>query len=272
MVPCAASAGQTLSCCFSPDSGWHPRAERGTSPSVSHCDRAGARQTRGSPAISRPAFAEPDLARFITTFMTNVIRRGLPASGQGTPRLSERAQAGWPVPDGDEAPPCMRWRGLAWPCGPGCRLLGYRVPHDPHRCQASAANSGRPVVLAVPGFPPGRSPSSVVRAVLLPTRRRAQGLRAGIPRFFFHPQDICRLSPVRCSFPPAHPQPVHSLARRVPPARAAGPEPTEGAGGAPAACPSARSRRIVPSCRRPSTRREGGSAAQPAAVPTAGTG
>lgn len=207
MVPCAASAGQTLSCCFSPDSGWHPRAERGTSPSVSHCDRAGARQTRGSPAISRPAFAEPDLARFITTFMTNVIRRGLPASGQGTPRLSERAQAVWPVPDGDEAPPCMRWRGLAG--------VASRWRAD---CSAAGALRDRPLVPETSaadrfpgpsrplGSPPRWSPYEVVSDFLRLSWLPAQGVSVNRIKILWPSTVHLLSSPDLAVYPPHYPQ------------------------------------------------------------------
>ena len=64
---------------------------------------------------------------------------------------------------GDEAPPCMRWRGLASPRRLAYRLLGSRWLRGPHRCQNPAVRASRPALPAVPGFPWGRIPSSVVR-------------------------------------------------------------------------------------------------------------
>jgi hypothetical protein len=85
------------------------------------------------------------------------------------------------VAKGDEAPPCMRWRGLAVCLA--ARVAGYpatvaarRLPRGPslpiarllcaawrHRCQIPAVGAGLPALPAFPGSPPGRIPSSVVR-------------------------------------------------------------------------------------------------------------
>jgi hypothetical protein len=85
------------------------------------------------------------------------------------------------VAKGDEAPPCMRWRGLAvclaarvagypatvaarrLPRGPSCPIA--RLPYATwrHRCQIPAVGASLPALPAFPGSPPGRIPSSVVR-------------------------------------------------------------------------------------------------------------
>jgi hypothetical protein len=140
--------------------------------------------------------------------------------------------------NGDEAPPCMRWRGLALPRCPHRRLLGnrvlrggpphhtgkpiaqmpyvaWRLPRRPgkpiarmpcatrhHRCQVPAIRPGRPARAAFPRFPLGRIPSSVVRDFYCQSSQQHKGLSARTSRFFSHPQDICCLSSVHGRFPP----------------------------------------------------------------------
>ena len=101
--------------------------------------------------------------------------------------------------NGDEAPPCMRWRGLALPRMPRLPIArppraAWRSPHRPgkpiarppqaawrlprrpdkpiaqmpcsawrHRCQIPAVRASLPALAAFPRFPLGRIPSSVVR-------------------------------------------------------------------------------------------------------------
>ena len=115
--------------------------------------------------------------------------------------------------NGDEAPPCMRWRGLALPHRPGRRLLGNlccvalpRRPGEPIAqlpCAARAplvpdsrhaVRSPRPC--CVPSVSLGADPVFSGERFLLPIESAAQGLSARTSRFFSHPQDICCLSSV----------------------------------------------------------------------------
>jgi len=64
---------------------------------------------------------------------------------------------------GGGAPPCMRWRGPAWPLAPGRRLPGFlaRFGHPQQRNCIGRKLRRFPSISAVPGFPrpvPGVSP------------------------------------------------------------------------------------------------------------------
>ena len=109
---------------------------------------------------------------------------------------------------GDEAPPCMRWRGLALPRSPGCRSLSCScrslscdelrdVPPvlGSRRLRQSPGPSSGPVVSL------GADPVFSGERFLLPTHCAAQDLSARTSRFFSHPQDICCLSSVHGRFP-----------------------------------------------------------------------
>jgi hypothetical protein len=100
----------------------------------------------------------------------------------------------------------MRWRGLASPPQPWPAGCPAAVRHVTATSRVPLRGSPVTRITPYPRASPRLSTSSVVRAVLLPTQLGAQGLCLATPRFFSHPQDICRLSPVRCGFPPAYPQ------------------------------------------------------------------
>ena len=129
-----------------------------------------------------------------------------PAVTGTTPARPRRASAR----QCDEAPPCMRWRGLALPRGPGHPIA--RGPHASRlppvsgsRCQHRLPGPSRDA----PGCP-GAEPVFSGEEFLLPTAPAAQGLSVICSRFFCRPQDIRRLSPVHGSFPldcaQVHPQ------------------------------------------------------------------
>jgi hypothetical protein len=185
----------------------------------------------------------------------------------------------------DEAPPCMRWRGLAlshhaslarFPapasCGVTCpadladRLPGRRLRRDSRRAtfadrspghlvrlgsRLAALTSRSPSCLVRRGVRPSpwqpiarppcatwrscpRNPASPVNAGLLdppgvlrvtpeadpvfsseeflrPAVHATQALSAITSRFFCHPQDILRLSPVHPKSPPRRAQVIHKI-------------------------------------------------------------
>jgi len=80
-----------------------------------------------------------------------------------------------------EAPPCMRWRGLARPYSPACRLLGWPVTQllsaaDRTACADARLELRSPGAPCVPESPPDRYPREVVSAFLLPGQAAAQDL------------------------------------------------------------------------------------------------
>src|SRR5215469_13264326 len=85
-----------------------------------------------------------------------------------------------------EAPPCMRWRGLARP-----RRAREPMTRRPMRrlaatgYQAPRGFAGRPAPPHVPRVSPEIGPRSVVRDFLLPRWRIAQGVLRLITRFFW---------------------------------------------------------------------------------------
>jgi hypothetical protein len=131
----------------------------------------------------------------------------------------------------------MRWRGLALPRVPGLPIArppraawrsphrrggpiaqppptAWRLPRLPdkpiaqmscsarrHRCQIPAIRASLPTLAAIPRFPLGRIPSSVVRDFYCQSSELHKGLSARTSRFFSHPQDICCLSPIYGRFP-----------------------------------------------------------------------
>ena len=76
-----------------------------------------------------------------------------------------------------------------------------------HRIQSPDLRAGCPALPSFPGVSPWVVPVFGGERFLLPIGRAAQGLSARSSRFFFHPHDICRLSPMHTSFPPGRPQP-----------------------------------------------------------------
>ena len=85
------------------------------------------------------------------------------------------------------------------------RLLRCRVLRGAHRCQNPDLRAGYPALPSSLGFP-GADPVFGGERFLLPIGRAAQGLSARSSRFFFHPYDIFRLSPMHSNFPPRRPQ------------------------------------------------------------------
>src|SRR5215469_11276001 len=76
----------------------------------------------------------------------------------------------------------MRWRGLARPCNPACRLLGWPVTQllsaaDRTTCADTRLEPRSPGAPCVPGSPPDRHPREVVSAFLLPRQVPAQELQ-----------------------------------------------------------------------------------------------
>jgi len=131
------------------------------------------------------------------------------------PRESPRRSA---TLNGDEAPPCMRWRGLALPRGPSYRLLSCRVLRGVPPVSASRRPRQSPGPSSVPLVSLGADPVFSGEEFLLPTEAVAQGLSARSSRFFSHPQDICCLSSVHGRFPPSRSQvyPQHLRMTGVP--------------------------------------------------------
>ena len=131
------------------------------------------------------------------------------------------------APNGDEAPPCMRWRGLAyaappWPadCSAAACYVALTSQHWHSDCSDALCYVATPVSESrYPRRSPGPSIVPVVslgadpvfggERFLLPIGCGAQGLSERSSRFFSHPQDICCLSRVHGSFPPRRPQFVH---------------------------------------------------------------
>jgi hypothetical protein len=121
-----------------------------------------------------------------------------------TPRQKERGPSMYEMEG-----PRLAFAALA------CRSPGHRAPRGYHspRDSAMVTGAGTPVTwsdqLAGPRFPelpPGRARLQwCVHFYCLP-RAPHKAFAATAPRFFGHPQDICRLSPVRRGFPPPHPQ------------------------------------------------------------------
>jgi hypothetical protein len=63
----------------------------------------------------------------------------------------------------DEAPPCMRWRGLALPRGPSLPIARGPNASQLPPVSDSAVSTGRPALPALPSVSLGLNPSSVVR-------------------------------------------------------------------------------------------------------------
>jgi hypothetical protein len=74
------------------------------------------------------------------------------------------------------------------------------------RSRGPDLRAGCPALPSVPWFPLGQIPSSVVRDFYCHSAAPHKAFPARTSRFFSHPQDICRLSPVHSSFPLAYAQ------------------------------------------------------------------
>jgi hypothetical protein len=135
-------------------------------------------------------------------------------------RASPRRQA---TLNGDEAPPCMRWRGLALPRSPSRRSLSLQlpyvncnVPRGAPPVSASRRPRRSPSPSSVPLVSLGADPVFSGERFLLLTECIAQGLSARSSRFFSHPQDICCLSSVHGRFPPDRAQVYPQVLRKTP--------------------------------------------------------
>jgi hypothetical protein len=124
--------------------------------------------------------------------------------------------------NGDEAPPCMRWRGLALPRSPSCRSLSLQlpyvncnVPRGAPPVSASRRPRRSPSPSSVPLVSLGADPVFSGERFLLLTQCLAQGLSARSSRFFSNPQDICCLSSVHGRFPPHRAQVYPQVLRKT---------------------------------------------------------
>jgi hypothetical protein len=110
----------------------------------------------------------------------------------------------------DEAPPCMRWRGLASPTRPWWPVA--RLPCATRLPLAACRAAESPVsrASAPPGVASGVSTSSVVKQFYRCVWPGHKAFGQDRRRKFSRPQDICRLSPVRLRFPPVIHTTVHS--------------------------------------------------------------
>jgi hypothetical protein len=124
--------------------------------------------------------------------------------------------------NGDEAPPCMRWRGLALPHSPSCRSLSCSCrtlsrdePRGSPPVSASRRPRQSPSPSSVPSVSLGADPVFSGERFLLLTQCIAQELSARSSRFFSHPQDICCLSSVHGRFPPHRAQVYPQVLRKT---------------------------------------------------------
>ncbi len=176
-------------------------------------------EARPLSAPRRPA--DPRRASLLTCAAAGSAPRPVPrrAPGRGGP-ASGRVPWCSRMADGTittRAPPCMRWRGLARPCSPACRSLGWPVTRLLSAADQATPARGPPgnpvsrlsvrsgVAPGAPGSPPDQPPRAVVSAFLLPLQGLHKGLRTPISRFFGHPQDTCRYPLRSTAYPPVHP-------------------------------------------------------------------
>src|SRR5258707_3900963 len=122
----------------------------------------------------------------------------------------------------EEAPPCMRWRGLARSHSPARRSLSCRLPGccplpTGPLAPIPAGNSGFPDSPCVPGsppelrgLPPERYPREVVSAFLLRGRGPAQELSASNLKILWPSTGHLPLSPAY----PVHPPFIHRSVHR----------------------------------------------------------
>jgi hypothetical protein len=148
----------------------HPGTERYRE--VSHRNRIRAVETRGhrSTGFIRLFGNQTSrdrralwLFRLPPFMMRNALCRwpvGLTTSHAGKHRCKACPRLG---AHSDEAPPCMRWRGLALPRCPGQPIARQPLAPRPPPVSRSRRLCRSPDLPAFPGWPRGRIPSSVVR-------------------------------------------------------------------------------------------------------------
>ena len=139
-------------------------------------------------------------------------RRHIPADADVPWPYQQRRSA---RPESDEAPPCMRWRGLARP-GPArsASCLASLAPRAARRGQVPARADRSPGSSHVPGASPRWCPFPTVKALLLPPRTPRKGPRPAIscfPLFTKESTESRQLSAFHGGYPRVSSQPIHRL-------------------------------------------------------------